>query len=423
MKTVVLDDDPTGTQCARDVTVLLEWSVPDIVKALSADDAVYLQTNSRAIDEAAAIRLAIRLRIEIDQAERELGEPVQVVLRGDSTLRGHVFAESDVFVRGRWPILFVPAFPSAGRVTIGSEHFVEVNGTRIPVADSEYASDPVFGFEESNLLLYAWHRGGREGRSVPLSELRSSRGAALVSAIEAAKPGEFVVPDIETDADLQLVASAVRALSGTGTGVVVRSAAPLAAMIAGCFSATYLNHVWSEDITRLLVVCGSHTSGASRQLESLTSELGWDATIADTDLVFSDAAAATAVLVESATDQLKAIGAAVIASERRRRASHGSLDDGRAVMSVLVAATLALAGQVDAVLTKGGITAAEVVHRGLGATSARVLGQLLVGVSVWRVFVAGTPKLVTIVPGNVGNPATLVDLVSMLRAEPRGKDC
>lgn len=423
MKTVVLDDDPTGTQCARDVTVLLEWTVPDIVAALRSDDAVYLQTNSRAIDEAAAIRLAIRLRIEIDDAQQQLGEPVQVVLRGDSTLRGHVFAESDIFVRGRWPILFVPAFPSAGRVTIGSEHFVDVGGARIPVADSEYANDPVFGYEESNLLLFAWHRGGRKARSVPLSELRATGGAAVVTAIESAAPGEFVVPDIETDADLRLVASAVRSLEGTDTGVVVRSAAPLAAMIAGCFSNSYLQHGWKNPEARLLVVCGSHTSGATRQLESLEKRYGWQPNLADTDLAFEDSAAATQSLVERATNQLSQQTVAVIASERQRRAAHRSLDDGRVVMSVLVAATLALSADIDAVITKGGITAAEVVHRGLGAASARVLGQLLVGVSVWRVLVAGTPKLVTIVPGNVGNPATLADLVAMLRGESDRKDC
>jgi hypothetical protein len=50
---------------------------------------------------AAAVALCRRIREEIDFASAGLGEPVQVVLRGVSTLRGHVFAETDVLARGR----------------------------------------------------------------------------------------------------------------------------------------------------------------------------------------------------------------------------------------------------------------------------------------------------------------------------------
>src|SRR5215217_4413087 len=107
MKTVVLDDDPTGTQSATGVRVLLRWDADRLTAALREVDAVYLQTNSRAVDASAAVALCERIRGEIDTAVDRLGEPVQVVLRGDSTLRGHVFAETDVFARDE-PILFSP---------------------------------------------------------------------------------------------------------------------------------------------------------------------------------------------------------------------------------------------------------------------------------------------------------------------------
>ncbi len=54
MKTVVLDDDPTGTQSATGVRVLLRWDADRLAAALDEVDAVYLQTNSRAVDEPAA---------------------------------------------------------------------------------------------------------------------------------------------------------------------------------------------------------------------------------------------------------------------------------------------------------------------------------------------------------------------------------
>ena len=42
MKTIVLDDDPTGTQCATGVTVLLRWDVSSLIEVLRTADSVYL---------------------------------------------------------------------------------------------------------------------------------------------------------------------------------------------------------------------------------------------------------------------------------------------------------------------------------------------------------------------------------------------
>src|SRR6478752_10082780 len=80
---VILDDDPTGTQSATDASVLLEWDAGDIYSALSAEGAVYLQTNSRAVSADRARELAERIRGQIRTVERRLGQPVLVVLRGD----------------------------------------------------------------------------------------------------------------------------------------------------------------------------------------------------------------------------------------------------------------------------------------------------------------------------------------------------
>ena len=73
MKTVVLDDDPTGTQSATGVRVLLRWDAEGLATALSEVDAVYLQTNSRAVDEAAAVALCTRIREQIGGAAERLG--------------------------------------------------------------------------------------------------------------------------------------------------------------------------------------------------------------------------------------------------------------------------------------------------------------------------------------------------------------
>ena len=82
MRTVVLDDDPTGTQAATGVTVLfdlglLETDPAALVDALRADGAVYVQTNSRAIDGAAAARFAAGI------AARTKGKVLWCITRPD----------------------------------------------------------------------------------------------------------------------------------------------------------------------------------------------------------------------------------------------------------------------------------------------------------------------------------------------------
>ena len=57
MKTIVLDDDPTGTQSATGVTVLLESDAELLTDVLRNADSVYVQTNSRALDETTAVAL------------------------------------------------------------------------------------------------------------------------------------------------------------------------------------------------------------------------------------------------------------------------------------------------------------------------------------------------------------------------------
>lgn len=179
MLTAVIDDDPTGTLSATGVTVLFTWDTAAIVTALGARPGVYLQTNSRAIAPVDAVALAGRTRDQLRAASRELGRPILPVLRGDSTLRGHVFAEYDVFSGATGCVLFVPAFPQGGRTTAGSVHRVVIDGIDTPVGQTEFARDPVFGYRSSNLVDYVREKGGRRGIPVPLNALRASAGRTV----------------------------------------------------------------------------------------------------------------------------------------------------------------------------------------------------------------------------------------------------
>ena len=412
MKTVVLDDDPTGTQSATGVRVLLRWDAERLTTVLCEVDAVYLQTNSRAVDEAAAVALCRRIREEIDIAAARLGEPVQVVLRGDSTLRGHVFAETDVFVSGE-PILFLPAFPAGGRVTVDGIHYVEVDGRRVSAEQTEYAKDPVFGFGRGDLVGYVQEQGHRAATTVPLSAVRETRGEAVADALLAVAAGTVVAPDAETDADIDLVHAGLLAARERGGRAVVRCAAPLAARCADVVSRGLLKPPLAGG-GPVLVVCGSHTTGATAQLADLYRSHGGTPLVIDTDAALADSAAAGRAVVADAEKGLADRGLAVITSDRNRRAEHNTLAHGQAVMSALMTAVRLLAPRVRVVISKGGITSADVTTIGLGADAATVRGQVLPGVSVWDLDAGAT---CIIVPGNVGGPTTLTEIVQALEPQ------
>ena len=409
MKTVVLDDDPTGTQSATGVRVLLEFNADSIESALAEADSVYVQTNSRAIDEGAAIALVSAVRDDSLEAGRRLGVPVQFVLRGDSTLRGHVFAESEVFADPESVIVFVPAFPAGGRTTVEGVHYVELGGQRVAAHETELARDPIFPFTSSDLTAYVAEKSTRTATRVAAAVVRSGGfGAALL----AASPGSVVVPDAETDDDIRAIAAGIRFAREHGLIAIVRSAAPLAAELAGVPSDGLLPTPLRAGPVRTLLACGSHTDGATAQLAEVVARFG-DAVVVDTDLAMRDASSEGARVASTALTDAATSGIAIISTERHRRAEHNTLADAERVMAALTAAVSAIAPSVEVVIAKGGITSAELARTGLGATSAWVLGQVLPGVSVWDLVTAeGDHKIYVVVPGNVGGPDTLVRILA-----------
>ncbi|WP_380170921.1 four-carbon acid sugar kinase family protein [Kineococcus sp. DHX-1] len=411
-KTVVLDDDPTGTQSATGVRVLLRWDAPHppladlLADALGAADGVYVQTNSRALDEAAAVALVTDIRDAAREAGRRLGAEVRCVLRGDSTLRGHVFAETDVFTGPDDVVLFVPAFPAGGRTTVDGVHLVRSGDQDVPAGETEYAADPVFGFRSSRLADYVREKSDRT--PVPLGGVDQ-----LARALDEAPAGAVLLPDVRDDADVQALADVVRAWTPpAGRDVVVRCAAPLAAALAGATSTGLLDRPLLPGSPRVLVVCGSHTDGARAQLEALAQGHG-PAHVLSTAAALEDPAAAGEDLADRARDDLAA-GVAVIATERVRSGEHGTLDHGERVMTALVTAVQRLVPGADAVVSKGGITAAEVARTGIGADAALVEGQVAAGISLWRMDLGGRDVLQVVVPGNVGGPDAVADAVAAL---------
>jgi len=413
MKTIVLDDDPTGTQSAQGVEVLLEWDVDVIEDALRTADSIYILTNTRAMAEKAAVALLTDIREQCVAACDRLGVDVTFVLRGDSTLRGHVFPESEAFASPASLLAFVPAYPAGGRITRDGVHLVRLDGRFVPAHDTEYADDPVFPFDTAVLHDYVEQRSARTVVTVDLATVRAG-SADLGSAVLGAADGSVLTFDAETDDDIERIATALRAARAAGRDVVIRSAATLAAELAGVRSTGLLDVPLDRDPGHTLLVCGSHTEGAARQLEPVIARFGPPIEIA-TEAALAAPEETGRMAGKHAADQVRTGRLGFVATERVRSAAHNTLDHGERVMRALTSAVAVAAPDVTAVVSKGGITSAEVARVGIGARRATVRGQVVAGVSVWDLRGRdGHAITYIVVPGNVGDDQTITTALAAL---------
>lgn len=416
---VALDDDPTGVQTLSGVRVLLRWDAGLVREALAGSHVVHLITNIRALPAKAAFEVTAQAA----RAALEGSPDALVILRGDSTLRGHVLEEvlalAEVVTPGRVPpLLLVPALPSAGRVTIGGIHMLEREGRRIPLHETEYASDGVFAYADARVLAWAEERTAglvpaRNGCELHLAELREG-GAELVASalgrLERESRPAALVPDVETESDLQLVARGYERALQDGVTAFVRCAPAFAGALSGATATSFVEPPRARNV---LVVCGSYVATSTLQLNALVDT--HPGSLVETDVValaspdpepeIARAAAAVSALLREGR-------LAVLATPRARPTGTEALAAGERISTGLARVAGAVAPRPTCVVTKGGITSCVTLRDGFGVTVADVLGPLVPGVSCWR---TGDMHYV-IVPGNVGDERLLVDVVDLLLA-------
>jgi uncharacterized protein YgbK (DUF1537 family) len=426
---VILDDDATGSQAVRDVEVLLRPDRVGIATALAAGwPGFFVLTNSRSLSASAAADLAHRLGTDLADAAHRIGRPVSVVSRSDSTLRGHFPIEVDALAAGlgmREPkVLLAPYFGEGGRVTEGDVHDVVQDGVRTPVAETEYARDPRFGYRSSNLLDWVRERApGRWVTGVDVAELRATTGWAISKALTEAPPGGVVIVNAIEQRDIELAAAGAVMAEGAGVEVIARTAASFARARLG-------QPVWPalDTITEVpggpgLVVVGSHVETTNGQLARLRASppipIEWVELDVDALLDGSNVSEAPATAARTADAAIRAGRTTVVSTSRRVR--HGidandELEIGQRVAAGVVEVVRRIEATPAWIVAKGGITSSHVAADALGASSATVVGQLVPGVSLWRLGPdARRPGLAyAVFPGNVGGPDDLRAVVARL---------
>ena len=155
---VILDDDPTGTQTCHGINVLTVWDHDTLIEEFkSTNSGFFILTNSRALHTPEARDLIREICEAVKQAAAETRKDFELVLRGDSTLRGHFpdepeVAEEVVGKADAW--ILAPFFRQGGRLTINDVHYVKEGEQLVPAAQTPFAKDASFGYQNSNLRKY-----------------------------------------------------------------------------------------------------------------------------------------------------------------------------------------------------------------------------------------------------------------------------
>ncbi len=445
---IVLDDDPTGTQSVTDLPVLTDWSADSLAWGLrQGHPAVYVMTNSRSLAPEDARRRNTEAAEAAYVAAERTGIAVDFVSRSDSTLRGHfpleplVLAEAvrrheGVDVDG---IVVGPAFGDAGRVTIGGIHYARASdGDYLPVGESEFARDATFGYRSSRLA--DWVAEKSQGRwtaedvlQIGLAELRTDLDA-VVAHLRGAGGAQPIVADIVDEHDLRQLAIALSRAEDGGSRFIYRVGPPfprarigqdVPAPLTAAEVAAMAAAGPACDAVGGLIVVGSHVDLTTQQLAELRHRSAPAEVVIDVPQVLSPGR--DVHLDGVAAEALRHLrrGNVVVSTSRdlvTGADANDSLRLSRAVSSAVVEVVqrILMGYTPRFVVAKGGITSSDVAARGLGITRAFVRGPMLPGiVSLWEPMDGPARGIGYVVfAGNVGDAASLADVVAKLSVQP-----
>jgi D-apionolactonase len=419
-KTIVLDDDPTGTQTVHDVAVLTRWNVPALVTELRQPAPLFfILTNTRALPEPEARQLITALCQQIRAAAAEVGVSVTIISRGDSTLRGHFPAEPEAIEAGlertydAW--FLIPFFAEGGRITRNNVQYVQEGDALVPVAETPFARDPAFGFTESDLTRYVAEK--THGRiaaeavvTLSLDELRNPDTAALRQKIAGLHGRQIVVVNAETMSDLAPLVLLINQLPEKN--FLFRTAASWVRAVYEPPTPPRLPQ--PTGTLGGLVVVGSYVPKTTDQLAALIAHNDRLTAIElNAETLLSERAAGYVAEQAAQVNALITSGQHVVVYTSRAVLKTAdpaeNLRIGKHVSGALVALVQQLTAPPRFLVAKGGITSSDLATGGLGIGRAVVRGQLLPGVPVWEAGAEsrfpGLPYIVF--PGNVGDRMAL----------------
>ena len=434
-KIVVLDDDPTGTQTVHGVSVLTDWSVDILSKALASDSKLFfILTNSRSLNAEEAETLNRDVARHLAEASSRTGTAFELISRSDSTLRGHYPGEIDWLVDeldlACDGVILAPFFPEGGRYTIKDVHYVAAGEWLVPAGDTEFAQDPTFGYQHSNLRDWVEEKTGSMIRredvaAVSLDTLRTRGPEAVTDILLALHDRQPCVVNAADYRDLEVLVSALLKAQSMGKSFVFRTAASFVRVRGGITPRPLLSRSEMLETEKPqqagLLLVGSYVDKTTRQLKAvMEAGLVHPIEVSVSALLDPETYEAEVGRSLKQVEQIIHSGetAAVFTSREVVRPEERAafLRIGQTISQGLIDIVRGLGVQPAWLVAKGGITSSVIATQGLGVRQAQVMGQILPGVPVWKLGAEsrfpGCPYVVF--PGNVGGEDALVRLVEKL---------
>lgn len=427
-KIIVLDDDPTGSQTVHGSLLLTRWDVETLKQGLyDASPLMFVLTNTRGMGAAEASQVTREACRNLKLAMEGYDRPALFVSRSDSTLRGHYPVETDVMAEELGPFdahFLIPAFFEGGRSTVDSVHYLKVGGKNVPVHETEFARDSVFGYRHSYLPDYVEEktRGRIKANQVVRFTLSDIRAGSL-DRLMALQDNACCVVDAETQADLDRFADDLEQAASQGKRFLFRSAASLLTALAKLPP----QPIAAEDMQRYVkggrpgvVVVGSHVKKTTDQLQVLLQQEGIAAVEVDVSRMPDESPALLQeVLAHVAQAHRNGQTPVVFTSrvERQFPDQAARLAFGEHVSGFLMDVVHGLPATIGFIISKGGITSNDMLSKGLAMPTARLAGQILAGCSVVLTPAehAFAEIPVVIFPGNVGDEKALAEVYHRLR--------
>lgn len=432
-KIIVLDDDPTGSQTVHSCLLLTRWDVETLREALQdAAPLFFVLTNTRGMSAEHAAGITREVCHNLKQTLNELqqnGQDINPILvsRSDSTLRGHYPVETDVIADELGPFdahFMVPAFFEGGRITRDSVHYLMVEDKEVPVHETEFARDSVFGYSHSYMPDYVEEKtqGKIKAEQVERFLLSDVRGNSLDRLLQL-KGNVCCVVDGEQQADLDNFADQLNQAASQGKRFLFRSGASLLTSLAALPPQPVVAEAMAEyvrDGKAGAVIVGSHVAKTTQQLKQLLTQPGIVPLEVDVERISEERNALLQDIIAKA-EQAHANNKTVVVFTSRVEKTFADqqtrLDFGEQVSALLMDVVRMLPATLGFLISKGGITSNDVLSSGLALRTSRVVGQILPGCSVVRCPVDHPrfPEMpVVIFPGNVGDENALATALNRL---------
>ena len=383
-------------------------------------------------------RLIVEICANVKAAAAKTNKTFEIVLRGDSTLRGHLPEEPEAVEEALGQFdgwVLTPFFSQGGRLTINDVHYVKEGDVLVPVSQTPFAQDATFDYKNSNLRQYVLEKCGSRFDeetflSISIDDIRCGGPSAVAKRLLSvpSSPDLVIVVNAVVDSDMHVFVAGLLEAEQHGRRYLFRTGA---AFVSSRLAIKAIPPLRLEDLgvdktapvqPGGLVLAGSYVPKTTAQLQRLRERRGDKLHVLELPVaqLVSSVGAAGALVKEAAREASETLAAGkdvlVMTSRELVKGADAlsSLSIGSRVAQALVTLMEEINVRPRYIIAKGGITSSDAATKGLRMRRARVLGQAAPGVPLW-VCTEETSRHravpYVVFPGNVGSEDTLADIV------------